>query len=295
MIIEKIKSKVDNVTKYIFEYHDGGKFKVEFSYIDNGTNKDIICIPTQTMCNMSCSFCYLTKYVGDIKVKDINPLFISHCIAYISNDIGFHKKILLFSFMASGEPLSTPCIRLPFLMNDLREKYEDKNPETFRKVRFALATILPKNKKNYISFVQEIVDNKLDVKLHLSTHFSDDKIREENMPNALNLADSISFLSFYKRFTGNEIEIHYTLIKGLNDSKFDMVRLRDLLNPVKDFVTLKFMKLKSDDKSKIIDEKGFLEMIEKTPSLQESLRKKIEYYDSVGEDIGSSCGQFFIK
>lgn len=287
MLFKKIESKVDKTTKYIFIYQDGGEFKVEFSYIDNGTNKDIICIPTQTMCNMSCSFCYLTKHVGKVAVRNIVPLFIVNCIKHIVDDLKLEKDTILFSFMASGEPLSEPAFGLSDVMIWLRDEYSAN-----KKVRFAIASILPKNKKYYISLVQEIIDYNLDVKLHLSMHFTNDEVRRSHMPNAIGLKSAISFLDFYNRFTGNDIEIHYTLIKGLNDSKFDMVRLRDLLEPIKNVVTLKFMKLKSDNKESIVDEEEFKFMMDYTPSLRKNI-KKIEYYDSVGEDIGSSCGQFF--
>ena len=66
----KEHSKVDKTIKYVFKLHDG--LIMETTYIDNNTGKDIICVATQTMCGMGCSFCHLTDYIGVLKNRNIS-------------------------------------------------------------------------------------------------------------------------------------------------------------------------------------------------------------------------------
>ncbi len=101
----KIHSKVDKTIKYVFELHD--KLKVEVSYIDNLTDKDIICVPSQTMCNMSCTFCHLTDHVGKIKTRDLSPKEIIDMVEHIHEDLELekNKRRLHISYMGAGEAL----------------------------------------------------------------------------------------------------------------------------------------------------------------------------------------------
>jgi len=55
--------------KYIFYTED--KLVIEFSYIDKDDGKDIICVPSQTMCNIGCKFCHTTDYIGKIKTRNL--------------------------------------------------------------------------------------------------------------------------------------------------------------------------------------------------------------------------------
>ena len=80
--LNKIYSKIDKVVKYVFEYN---KQIVELSYIDNGTGKDIICVPTHTMCNLGCKFCHTTDYIGKIPIVKITFHEIFYGINYHGN------------------------------------------------------------------------------------------------------------------------------------------------------------------------------------------------------------------
>ena len=79
-LVDEIYSDIDLTIKYTFKLN--GQI-VEFSYIDNGTNKDIICVPCQTMCNMGCTFCHLTDHIGKIKLNDMSAEEINFGVEYI--------------------------------------------------------------------------------------------------------------------------------------------------------------------------------------------------------------------
>src|ERR1017187_10417199 len=102
-LIKKVPSQLDKTIKYVFEVKPG--VIVEYSYIDNGTGKDIICTPVATMCNQSCKFCHLTDYVGIIKTENLTYHQINAGIEYIANELnlGTGNRPFLISFMGCGE------------------------------------------------------------------------------------------------------------------------------------------------------------------------------------------------
>jgi len=103
--IEIIKSESDSTLKYIFKTDDN--LIVEFSYINKNDGKDIICVPSQTMCNLACKFCHTTDYIGKIKNVNLEVSEIIGGIKYIIDNLGIekHGRVLLISFMGCGEPI----------------------------------------------------------------------------------------------------------------------------------------------------------------------------------------------
>lgn len=280
-LLEKVKSNEDKTVKYVFELN--GQI-VEFSYIDNNTGKDIICVPCQTMCNQSCKFCHLTDLVGKISLKNLTKHQIIEGIDYIINDmsLGDELRPLLISYMGSGEPLAN-IDEVYSSMVILHGEYAN--------IRFGLATILPKaHCFEFFEFTKRIKDSKLNVKVHLSLHYTNDKQRNQDMPSALNIKASIAALEFYKEATGNSVEIHYTLIKDVNDEIKDGAWLIVLLEnrdiPVK---FLRFNPKKSNN-----DEGTEIKRIQQFRNLLEASEIKSEYYEPPGRDCGSSCGIFLI-
>ena len=49
------------------------------------------------------------------------------------------------------------------------------------------------------------------------------------MPNSLSILPSLVALEYYKKLTNNSVEIHYTLIDGINDTEQDAILLSEFL------------------------------------------------------------------
>ena len=149
-LVEKIHSKVDKTIKYIFK--TGDEQLVEISYIDNGSDKDIICVASQTMCNMKCNFCHLTDLIGEVKVQDLRHNQIVYVVNYIVRSLNLleNKRRLHISYMGSGEPLDN-IMNVVYSMTGIKLSYPDAE------VTFGLATILPKkNWRNLIELSEEV-------------------------------------------------------------------------------------------------------------------------------------------
>ena len=274
---KKVASKEDATIKYIFDV-DGQM--VEFSYIDNNTDKDIICVPCQTMCNMKCTFCHLTDHIGKIPTKDMDYKDIVEGVESIIGDLGLGDRTLLISYMGCGEPLAN-------INNVIDSMVVLERPN----MRFGLATMLPK--KHYASFftlIERVKSMKLPVKVHLSMHFVDDEQRKEWMPSALELEPSMNMLKLYRSLTGNPIEVHYTIMKDVNDTRYHLDNLHRMVD---NQTTIKFMMFSEKESLDVV--KSDEDRLEKEMKWLKNEGKIVEYYKPPGNDIGSSCGQFLFE
>ena len=289
--LEKVSSSVDNVVKYVFRFGAGVKDIVEFSYIDNGTGKDIICVSCQTMCNMGCKFCHCTDYIGKISVFSLDEHKIMQGVCYIVRDLDVKKDTLLISYMGCGEPFN--LIWENTIINSMKMIRNAYLNKPYTTVRFGLATCLPKNSVDkFFKFCKQVKDNKLPVKLHLSLHYTDDETRAEWMPASLDIHSSIAACKFYKEYTGNSVEIHYTLIAGVNDrvssikTHSDITKLNELLWWTG--FNIKFISYNVKDTLTYIPS-------QKEIYFKENMLISSEIYTPPGRDIGSSCGQFLFE
>lgn len=277
------KSSIDKTLKYIFELEDG--MIMETTYIDNGSNKDILCVSCQTMCSMRCKFCHLTDLVGKIKVRNITAEEILAGVKYVNEELNLsaNNRPLLISYMGAGEAvLNVDNVIESMIM--IKHEYDHS--------RFGMATIMPKNSMpEFFKLTELVKKNDIDLKLHLSLHFTDDESRNEWMPNALDIKSAISALDFYQSYTGRSVEIHYTLIEGANDSER---QLKDLMNLVSDKnINVKFLHYK--ERETVENSASPEQRAKEIVTMFESNSKPAEFYNPPGEDIGSSCGQFLLK
>jgi len=276
------KSQVDKTMKYIFKLHDG--LIMESTYIDNGSNKDIICVSCQTMCAMRCKFCHLTDLLGKIKVRNITSEEILAGVMYVNKDLSLNNnnRPLLISYMGAGEPILNVdgCIESMIMI-------KSEIPRS----RFGMATMMPKNSTTEFFRLAELVKkNKIELKMHLSLHFINDTPRTEWMPNALDINSSISALDFYNNFTKNPVELHYTLIEGVNDFTSDMLVLKGLVKNKN--INVKFLHYK--ERESIGEEAPHEDNIKEIVWSFKNDGLEAEFYNPPGEDIGSSCGQFLL-
>jgi 23S rRNA (adenine2503-C2)-methyltransferase len=279
-------SKLDHTIKYIFKNDED--YILEFSYINKNDGKDIICIPTQTMCNIGCKFCHCTDYIGKIKVKKLVEKDLIEGVEYLIKDLklGRNNRTLLISFMGCGEPLRN-YENVVRVMNHFNRNESYGIPY----IRFSIATCIPESIwNNFFELTNSIYTLNLPVKIHLSLHYTTNSLRKEWMKNSLDILSSISALDFYKRLTGNSVEIHYCLIDGVNDTEQDAILLSHYLKDK--FINVKF--LFYNEKESIdyhASNKNKIDFFEKYMSLNNIQH---EYYIPPGLDIGSSCGQFLL-
>lgn len=281
---EVVNSTIDNTRKYIFYTED--KLVIEFSYINKNDGKDIICIPSQSFCNLGCKFCHTSDFIGIIKNRNLSSDELLFGIDYIYNDLKLNKnkRILLISVMGLGEIL--------FNIDNLIEVFTNVKNKYDVYTRFSFATSLPKNKYNeFFRFTRLIEKNKLDVKLHLSLHYTNDILRDKWMSNSLEIKPSLLAVEMYNLITKNPVEIHYTLIDGLNDSIEDAIKLTELIKD-KNF-NVKF--LYYNEKETLEYKHSDLIKVNNFSNLFDKNNISYEYYKPVGYDIFAGCGMLAIE
>ena len=269
MLIDTIYSKIDKTVKYIFRLSDG--LITEVSYIDNGSPKDIICVGSQTSCAMGCQFCHTSDLKG-VVLRNLTSKEISDCVRQVYDERCLGSRMLLVSYMGCGEPLLN-WMNVVESMIDIRQFQTNS--------RFAIATLIPRSKVfEFFKLAEKIQFYGLNVKMHLSLHFTKDDLRREWMPAALEIEPAVAALNFYHKLTNNSVEAHYALIDGVNDTSNDAMRLNRLLVdiPVK---ILRYNERKSFGRSSDL-----------VREFMDQLIIACEYYDPKGKDVGASCGQF---
>jgi len=258
------------------------------AYIDKNDGKDIICIPSQTSCKMKCKFCHITDVTDQLVNKNLSSQDLSWGINYIFNDLKIYNnnKVLLISFMGCGEPLLNNKNVIDTMIG-LTDIYSNKVPF----IRFAIATSIPEFAWiNFFNLTKEIKDNKLPVKIHLSLHYTIDMLRKEWMSNSLDIIPSLTALEYYKKYTGNSVEIHYALIEGVNDTEQDAILLSEYLKN-KD-LPVKF--LFYNERSSINYHASAKDKLNIFKRYFDKYGIQHEYYIPPGLDVGASCGQFLI-
>jgi 23S rRNA (adenine2503-C2)-methyltransferase len=287
--IDKIASKTDNALKYIFKTEDNKI--VEFTYINKDDGKDIICIPSQTMCNLGCKFCHTTEYIGKIRCRNLNTFELYHPLEYVVKDLNLsqNQRTLLISVMGCGEPVFNVDHIIEMMVDFKKTAESDWN---IPYVRYAIATSIPKSKwEDFFHLTSKIKEHNLPVKLHLSLHYTFDLIRKEWMPAALDIIPSISAVDFYKKITGNAVEIHYTLIENVNDTEQDAILLSSFLKG-KD-INVKFLHYNEKESMNYhASNKDKLKIFRKHLDVNNIPH---EYYIPPAIDIAGSCGMFLME
>jgi len=287
LVISKIISSGDgNFKKIVQNTNDKYLSKIETGRFELD-GESHICISTQIGCNMACIFCNSTKPIvvdNNKEVRLIRNLNSGEILKQIENVIEIFPKPeksygFVFSFMGMGEPF------------DNIESVKDsivKIGNIYQNSRISISTI-GFNLNEILNFANEIKSNlyNLPIKLHFSLHASNDDIRYKIMPNSSPIIKTIEVAEKFSYLTKTVVKLNYVLIKGINDSKNDIVRLSSLLKG-RNGLVLKISELNSKDKKNCVSRKN-ADIFELR--LREFGLNTCRFF-SLGIDIDGGCGEF---
>ncbi|XZR53271.1 MAG: 23S rRNA (adenine(2503)-C(2))-methyltransferase RlmN [Enterobacteriaceae bacterium] len=273
--IFKIKYSYDGTIKFIMEIN---KQKIETIYIPEKT-RATLCISSQIGCSLGCKFCLTGKQGYN------RNLYTSEIISQIWNVIKFVKiKKLHFItnivIMGMGEPL----LNFKNIISAILIMF-DKYCFNFSKRRIILSTvgILP---------ILNKLKKFIDIKLALSLHASNNKIRNIIIPlnkkyNIENILKSIKNYIKNSKTNKNGVTIEYIMLKGINDKYKYAHQLAFILKnilckinliPFNNFLGSKYLCSSYNriyNFSRILLKYGFITIIRKNR----------------GSDINAACGQ----
>ena len=291
------KDYSDETLKFV--YDAGDKKIIEMSLLFNKEDMDVICVPTHHFCNLGCKMCHLTnkglnKAMVPIKYEDFIEGLVSSLTKH--DEKRTNKKKFLISFMGVGEPLlNLKLIEDVYNNEDIIRKigYDD--------IGYAIATMMPNN--NILKLRDLVCRLNIPLKVHFSMHSPFDEERFELIPSTkVSIEEALSYLVEYRKSlqenktimdkyiklhrTNDPVEIHYTLIKGVNDGDLELNKVCELLE--KYMIPIKFIRfnpINSLERS-ANEEKWTSTIKKKVPSL------RIKTYSPPGREVGSSCGEF---
>lgn len=265
------KSDIDNTTKFLLETHDS-KYIETVSMIDN--DRHTICLSSQIGCSVDCDFCATGK-MGI--TRNLSTGEIIDQLIIIKEKI--NKPITNIVFMGMGEPFLN--------YNNLIRSCEiltNHNAFNLSSKRITISTsgILPK----IDLYIKENHKYKLAISLNASNNDFRDKIMPIN--KKWNIEKIINSVKKYKFFESRPIMFEYVLLKGLNDSKEDAIRLANILEGIKCKVNIiPFNEIKGYYKRPNKEQINYFSQT--LNDLNPHLRVLIRW--SKGEDINAACGQ----
>lgn len=285
----------DNTDGTIKNVYRGENKIIEISNLYNNAKRDVVCVPSHNFCSLGCKMCHLTNNKLN---KKMNQIHFNDFIGCLLDSLKYfeNKDNLLISFMGVGEPQLNLKLINDLFINEkiIKEKYGYKN------IGYSLSTMMPFN--NIDELINVVLTNNIPLKLHFSLHSPIDKKRNELIPaTKVNVKKAFELLSIYRRLLNkNEIikkeyskfhnnfdftEIHYTLIKNVNDTDEELELLYNLSNTYK--IPIKFISFnpKNDLKKSNKEEKW-------ANKLKEIDGLIVKRYCPPGREIGSSCGEF---
>lgn len=288
----------DGTLKSVFAVDDNKI--IEMSLLFNREDKDVICVPTHHFCNLGCKMCHLTNNKLNKKMLPIEKDAFIECLIDSLTKNGkriTEKKKILISFMGVGEPL----LNLKLLEDIFKSEEIIKEKLGYENIGYAIATMMPNDN---ILKLKEIVSRlNIPLKVHFSMHTPINEVRYDLIPSTkVDINTALAYLLDYRKTiesnknimeeyiklhrTSDLVEIHYTLIKNVNDSEEELQMLCKLLQIYK--VPIKFIRFNPTNNLEIsTNENKWIETISQNiPNL------RIKTYTPPGKEVGSSCGEF---
>lgn len=296
------KDYSDNSLKSVFA-KDDNKI-IEMTLLFNKEGMDVVCAPTHHFCNLGCKMCHLTNKGLN---KQMTPIIINDFIYALKQTVTqnindtfvrrTNKNKLLISFMGVGEPL----LNLKLINEVYQNESLLKKVLGYDKIGYAISTMMPNN--NLLKLTEMVNELSIPLKVHFSLHTPIDKDRLDLIPSTkVTIKEALEYLQFYcntlqkneeflKKYvqfhrTNDPIEIHYTLIKNVNDGEIELKEICNLLSKYK--IPIKFIRFNpTNTLEKSEQEEKWIKVIsKKIPNL------RIKTYSPPGREIGSSCGEF---
>ncbi len=280
LVIDDKQVSADTTEKFLFRLEDGQHIE---SVLIPTKDHFTLCVSSQVGCAQNCKFCLTARgaLIRNLEVCEIIAQ-IRDARYYLINKNIEPLKLSNIVFMGMGEPLAN----YNNLIKSLSIILDSDNGLKFASRRVSVSTcgIVPK-------ITQLGKDSS--VNLAISLNATNDEVRSRLMPinNKYPLSQLLEACRTFIIKPRNKITFEYILMKGVNDSKEDALKLIKLLAPIKAKINLipfnqcKELDFKCSSKKEISD---FLQILLDN-NLTAMTRK------SKGGDILAACGQLKAK
>lgn len=269
-IVEKLVSKEDNTSKYLFDI--GDDIVIE-SVLMRYSYGNAVCISSQAGCRMGCTFCASTV---DGLERNLLPGEMVAQIYEIQRDIG--ERVSNVVIMGSGEPLDNYDNVIDFL-----EIVHSKEGNNLSHRHITLSTC------GLVDKIYDLAKENLQITLAISLHAPNNEIRQNTMPVAkrYDIDSLIKAAKYYADTTKRRVTFEYALIKGVNDSSDCARELASRLKGIMCHINL----IPVND----VKENNYIRSTEENINSFASLLRELGIETTVrrklGSDINAACGQ----
>jgi len=277
---------IDGTIKYLFKLYDGHFIESVFLFMKekkrDETGKIVkseqytFCISTQVGCKMGCRFCLTAKggFVRDLTAGEIVEQVRQ---IKIDNQIPANRSVNIV-YMGMGEPLDN----YDNLVRAIKIIAESEGLAISTK-RQVISTIGNSTK------IEQLGKDRLGVKLAISLHAVDDRLRTELIPvnKVYNISSIMGAVRNFQANTRKKVTFEYLMIKRLNDDLESAAKLIRLLHGIKAKINLIYFN-------------PYPGTIYQRPSKEQMLKFRKYLMDrgvtctireSRGLDISAACGQ----
>ncbi|MFD9427711.1 MULTISPECIES: radical SAM protein [unclassified Streptomyces] len=214
-IIERLDCG-DGAVKYLLETSDASRVESVFFRMNDGRDKDAMCISSQVGCTLSCTFCvtglldFRRNLTGEEIAGQVDAVYASEEFT--------PTRAHEVAYMGMGEPL----MNLDAVLQS-KELLTGRYPE----MDFALSSV------GIVPGIERLIREAPDIKLQISLHAPTDPLRTSIM--AINrkypLTDVLVAAREFAKASGRRVNLNYILIQSVNDTADHAQQLVDLIDP----------------------------------------------------------------
>ena len=213
--VQEIQTDDGETIKLLFRTHDGNHIEtVLMFYPDRVT----VCVSCQIGCAVGCSFC-ATGMMGLTRNLTAGEM-VGQVVAAARRTRGLDRQLSNIVMMGMGEPFQNyeATMKMARILND---------PEgmKFGARRITVST------SGLVPFIDKLADDPLQVKLAISLHAPNDRLRDTLVPlnRRWKVRELVDACRRYVDTTGRRVSFEYCLIKDVNDSDETARELAQLL------------------------------------------------------------------
>ena len=267
----------DGTKKYLLKLWDNNLIECVFLFQNYGNT---ICLSTQVGCRMGCKFCASTT---NGLIRNLSAGEMISAIALVNQDNGksTDRNFSNIVLMGSGEPLDNFDNVVKWL-----NLITDKNGFNVSERNISLSTC------GLVDKIYDLAKLNFNITLCLSLHATTDEIRKTIMPiaNRYTIEEIVQALKFYASENNRRIVFEYCLIKDINNSKDDVMRLKELTKGLNCHINVICLNanggsLKATTKKEAVE---FVKLLNDN-GVSATLRR------SQGSDIEGACGMLRAK
>ncbi|MFQ5897098.1 MAG: 23S rRNA (adenine(2503)-C(2))-methyltransferase RlmN [Candidatus Methylomirabilia bacterium] len=270
--VERQSRSRDGSEKFVLRLADGARIH---TVLMPDADRLTLCLSTQVGCGFACAFC-MTGSMG--LTRNLTAAEIVGQLARVRAALPAGTRVTHLVYMGMGEPLANYGATVRSL-----RLFTDPAAFGYSPRRITVSTV------GLVLGIQRLAAEDLNVNLAISLHATTNEVRSRLMP--VNLGWQIEeLLAACRRFplpVRRRITFEYTLLKGVNDSLEDALRLTRLLKGIRAKVNLipcnewEGSSFKRPALPRIAAFQALL--------LEHGITATIRW--SKGEEIGAACGQ----